>query len=1106
MEQATTRLSTRCIPRIGSLSNATLTPPYKRTRHTASTTARIAGHSVDIGAYEYQGPFNDVDLVVSEITAPIEAMSGLAIEVSWTLTNQGDGGFDGTFRDNVYLSDDNAPGGDQLLAGFDFTGTIAAGESISRIQTITLPDPFEGERWIVVQTDAGNLVTESDEDNNASASDTPIAIEQRPYPNLIVSQVTSPANAFSGQSTELTWVVTNSGTGATDAPYWYDDVWLSEDSVFGGDTYLGSVANVSFLDSGDSYLNRLEATIPRGLAGTYYFIVRADMNNDVLEYDSEGDNIGASDPLAVEVPPLPDLQVTDVDTPSIAFSGTDIEVQWTVANRGGSAVRDAAWTDRIYLSADETLGGGDQLLRSVTRNVDELLPSDELRHTATVTLPHAVWGDFFIIVQADANNQVFEHAWEDNNTGAGDTVMTVNLTPPPDLEMQFVDAPTAAVAGHSFTVDYGVANFGGTATPNGSWTDRLYLSTDATFDPAEDSLFGTRTHRGALGVNESYTAGITATLPNGMEGTYYAFLWTDSSDVVFELNNDNNNLGDGVPMVVNSYPANLTPLSIDGPASALNGQSVLVDWSVQNVGIGDTIRSRWVDHIYISVDTTLGDDLLLWSQSHNDLLGVSETYVAESLVTIPFNLPSGEYHLILETDSGNSIYEGVDEGDNAISTPILISQELPDLQVVDVTMDDLNPTAGDSIEITWTVANFGPRQTNATYWHDQVYLSADTELNGSNRYLGQFQHNNALPGYDGLSDPAGYTTTRTVTLPGDVSGGFFILIKADGGNRVFEGSLEHNNVGANDPIDVTGLPPVIIIPNPKPVTIPDLVAQSVTVDEDGISGQMVTVDWTVENIADPIVGKNWYDAVYLSRDQVFDRQSDIYLGHAYFPAPASGLDTGESYARSKSFRIPTGLAGAYYAVVASDGGNHVRSEPSELNNIAFSATMIDVTLPQPVDLVAGEIIVPANGTLGQSATITYTVENHSPTTLNGSWTDTLYISVDDQWDINDALFESVAVSGPLAANPGNYTRSVTAALPGVVPGAYHVIVRSDIRNQVLESVEDNNLAASLDQVTLDAELLTLGVPTSTGLQARQFVYYQLHVSADEDVADRTGQR
>src|SRR5262249_13162355 len=100
------------------------------------------------------------DLAVSDIVAPVEAISGQQVRLSWTLSNRGTSDASGTWTDYVYLSSDAAVGNDQFFGAFDFTGTIAAGQSVTRTQTINLPLNFSGNRWVIVQTDATNQIFE----------------------------------------------------------------------------------------------------------------------------------------------------------------------------------------------------------------------------------------------------------------------------------------------------------------------------------------------------------------------------------------------------------------------------------------------------------------------------------------------------------------------------------------------------------------------------------------------------------------------------------------------------------------------------------------------------------------------------------------------------------------------------------------------------------------------------------------------------------------------------------------------------------------------------------------------------------------------------------
>jgi ABC-type sugar transport system permease subunit len=215
------------------------------------------------GAFRAEYPLLP-DLVVESIVAPVQSISNEEIEIRWTIRNRGDGDFTGTMNDRLLLSTDPNVGGDQFFGNFAFTGAIAAGESIERIQRITLPLNFEGDYWAVVSTDVNNNVAElTGEGNNTTIADQPVSVQLAPIPDLQVTAITPPDEAFSGQSTLVEWVVTNTGNGATSAPIWYDRVYLSTDTTFDdADAFLARVSNPTYLEAGDSYANSAAVTLP----------------------------------------------------------------------------------------------------------------------------------------------------------------------------------------------------------------------------------------------------------------------------------------------------------------------------------------------------------------------------------------------------------------------------------------------------------------------------------------------------------------------------------------------------------------------------------------------------------------------------------------------------------------------------------------------------------------------------------------------------------------------------------------------------------------------------------------------------------------------------
>ena len=72
----------------------------------------------------------------------------------------------------------------------------------------------------------------------------------------------------------------------------------------------------------------------------------------------------------------------------------------------------------------------------------------------------------------------------------------------------------------------------------------------------------------------------------------------------------------------------------------------------------------------------------------------------------------------------------------------------------------------------------------------------------------------------------------------------------------------------------------------------------------------------------------------------------------------------------------------------------------------------------------------------------------------GTWYDAVYLSLDTTWDVSDPLVGRVAHAGVLAAG-ANYAGTLTPVLPaGMVPGAYHFIVRSDVFGNVRDELRE----------------------------------------------------
>ena len=154
-----------------------------------------------------------------------------------------------------------------------------------------------------------------------------------------------------------------------------------------------------------------------------------------------------------------------------------------------------------------------------------------------------------------------------------------------------------------------------------------------------------------------------------------------------------------------------------------------------------------------------------------------------------------------------------------------------------------------------------------------------------------------------------------------------------------------------------------------------------------------------------------------------------------------------------------------------------------------------------IDLTVGNVQVNHSLTAGKPNAISWDVSNASGSALFGSWTDGVYLSYDDKWDINDKLLATYTYSDGLPAW-GTLQGEASLRLMGVNAGSYYLLVRSDIYNDedagVSASVSAQNLVATL--VTVDVPQLTLGSEVTGRISASgEFASYRVRQKGGEAI-------
>lgn len=788
------------------------------------------------------------DLVVTALQTPAEIEAGQQIEVTWTVHNQGEGLAAGSWSDQLALvSMDNT----QVipLDSFDYQQPLEPGKSYTRTELIWVPEDLEGIYRFRLTTNASNALYEHTwTGNNRLDSDQPLTFTRPPRPDLQVQSITAPAEAPAGGTLSLEFTIINQGTAAPPAGYyssatWYDRVYLSQDDkIDGSDRSLGQLQNVSTLEPGQSYINQVtRVEIPRNASGTWFLIVQTDSNGYIYEGAQENNNQFAL-PILINPIPRADLVVTSVVAPTQCIGGNQIEVRYTVANRGPGVTDRSSWTDEIWLTTgqlrpDRNFPGNDRRLGTVTRQ-GELASDEQYEVVTTVTAPTGVIsGEYFITVWTDASDAVLEDTYDVNlnpgdpheldNNNYRSRPITVLTTPPavPDLAVTALSVSADKVpAGQPVTIRWTVENVGKTPTDQDYWYDYLVLSESPVLYAYGTEYWdlGSVYHSGDLAEGQGYSVERTINLSPDVSGLYL-FVFTPT------LSNEPNTADNVrmVPLELTRRPADLQVTSLVVPPQAFSGEPVEVQWTVTNVGHdvwSGTVS--WPDAIYLSADPYLNpgpflqheydskqilrgnQDIRLgnFTRRNTPVLRSGESYTAVGTVTLPRGI-EGTYYLLIDVDSdgeipendywhGNSndshrsfftqhAYEGLGPSaeNNVAFAALPVDYREPDLRVHDLALSSGLAVAGQAITVTWNVTNIGSRDTRESeycqwYGYDCGWYDRV--------YLSRDASLDRDDKYLGqfhrsqvLGQGASYQGSLDVTLPDTLEGEYYVLVFTD---------------------------------------------------------------------------------------------------------------------------------------------------------------------------------------------------------------------------------------------------------------------------------------------------------------------------------------
>ncbi|MBZ0108078.1 MAG: FG-GAP-like repeat-containing protein [Candidatus Scalindua rubra] len=1053
------------------------------------------------------------DLQVTHIEHS-QAAVGQTIEVSWTVTNTGVGSTNVPgWYDRVWISPDpevrSGQPEDVLLGKFENLTYLEPGGSYIQTKQLLLPANLTGTYYLFVVTDntdafsinldtmeasshGGNVVAELNDRNNFAFKDFNITIP--PAPDLQVASVSPDPTAFSDGPININWTVENRGEVSTGNKQWADRVFISKESTFNGNAIsIGSNSHTEDLIPDGSYSTSSTFTLPHAIYGNHYVYVTTDNNKNVNEYLFENNNTTRSEGVVdIILSPPPDLVASEIVIPDSSSSNEAVNIKWTVENQGPGITYETNWSDSIYLSDNATFDQQTAILLKTVSRSGKLEPGLSYTNESLVKVPDDITGDYFVFVKTDSRDQVFEHESEDNNTlGSPSTIQIIT----PDLEPVEVNVSPGGSSGEHLAVSWSVKNIGLGDRIGGNWKDTIYLSQDLAFNINSAIVLESHSQSGIVLSGSTYLSEPAVNLPEGISGDYYIFIFVDSDNSIFEDQGEDNNVirsEAAIPVELSPWP-DLQASIIDHPGSATAGDNLPVTWEVGNYGIADTKAGPWVDTIYLSTSSEWdGNFVSSVSLNQSGPLLPSQTYSKSFALKLPSGMTGGQYYLYAETDTENNVYEHTDEGNNmSPGSPVTIMPYPP----VDLTVTSFNAvenaSSGKSIDVNWAIRNIGEARTLASEWDDKLFLSLDNQLDiNEDIPVMRVAQSGAL---NSLGE---YTKNVSAIMPHGVSGNYNLIIMTDVDDGVSEDNEDNNT--ASTPVFVELTPP------------PDLEITSYNIPSEGTSGQPIPIEWTVQNNGTgPADTSEWYDAVYLSTDNVLDGD-DIRLSTTIHKGI---LNPENSYNVSGEVDLPVYVSGIYFILIKTDSRNDIYEHNGEENNEV--SQHITITIPPPSDLIVTSITVPESAVPGESVTISWTVENQGINQAVGRMREAVYISDNDTWEYTDPMLGTI--SRDISIEPGaslqmsmavdfnetfttDSTGNITATLPGVINGDHHIAVWTDIRNNIRESDITNNRLVSVDVVSVDVPTVEPDIPSEeTIFGENQKKYYRIDVTEGLDL-------
>ena len=745
-----------------------------------------------------------------------------------------------------------------------------------------------------------------------------------------------------------------------------------------------------------------------------------------------------SDTLSFSIEALPDLHVSLLDL-SEAIAGKEMTVRWTVVNDGSGSTGRSEWTDYIWMVPDVYVGtstsaymtGGREtikMLKSVP-NVKALEPGESYENSVKITLEERVYGNYYIIVATDMYD-VKNIRWQ-----------VVNNT------VQEPYSPSMA----------------------GSPYPYLYAETSASYNKVYEKEETT-----TLSDNFFYKK-IEIAVPELVD----LIVPSITSEVDNTPGTTTTSLG-----VIRVTPTPHTTCGLAESKEFYSGKCFKTTATIKNAGGLKLEGTSFRSVLYISHYANREDGELIAVATETS---VKPTLSPNGTVNVTFSgqLPYewfGDTYFHVLADIDDNVYEmaskqnnwGVSDKIDVKLTPCADFE--PKTLKIPETISSQVP-----FTISYDVKNIGPNIPFNSAWSDKVYISKKSKFDESAQLVATIGHHGQFS-YTMMGNPGGpvlipakdytytgdnYSVNQSVKVSDVTSDKYFVFVKVDANNQVFEYNGEDNNILTAGPISCVK---------------PDLEVEFVSISPDTIqTNTPVAFTWKVKNVGTGVIKDlKVTDAFYASVNQ--DGANANMLGtvdNILF------LEPGAERTFKANITIPqrSYLDGVQYVYMRTNYNNNIHETSFSNNTSGITKTVFEyVEEPKPVvvkgtNIAVTNISVPSSVKPGETVTVSYNVRNNGDTKVAEDVEQEVFISSDYTFDATKATkcnivskIGSTKELGAEASTPFTLKIDIPANMIG---GQKYLFVYADRANILKEkNVSDNY---SRKDVKLDGNLPRLEV-------------------------------